>query len=134
MPTAARRWVIAFAILAVASAGGARAVHAQAAEEPLAHFYAGKPADIKVGTFPGKLVCLSCDLGGPGGKEECGRVGHRHALAAEDGKMVHPLIPATDEVLARINSNDLHGTNVKVHGKYYPALGSILVDKIEPAG
>jgi hypothetical protein len=96
-------------------------------------FYTGPQSDIEVGTFPGKLVCLSCDLGGPGGKEQCGKVGHRHALMSENGSMLHPLIPGTEEILARINSNDLHGKNVKVHGKYYPALGSILVDKIEPS-
>jgi hypothetical protein len=110
-------------------------VHAQGAAAPgdaAVPFFTGPQSDIQVGTFPGKLVCLSCDLGGPGGKEQCGKVGHRHALLAADGSMVHPLIPGTEEVLARINSNELHGKKVKVHGKYYPALGSILVDRVEP--
>jgi hypothetical protein len=133
MAAAARRCLTALATLVIAAAGMVSVIHAQIqAEDPFARFYAGSTYDIKVGTFPGKLVCLSCDLGSPGAKHQCGAVGHRHALAAEDGAMVHPLIPGTKEVLAQINSDELHGKKVRVHGKYYPALGAILVEQVEP--
>jgi hypothetical protein len=32
----------------------------------------------------------------------------------------------------QINSDAMHGKKVRVHGKYYPALGAILVDRVEP--
>lgn len=132
MTAAARRWVMALASFAVTAAGVVGAIHAQTTGDPFARFYAGAMTDLKIGTFPGRLVCLNCDLGRLGAKQQCATVGHRHALEAEDGS-IHPLIPATSEVLAQINSDELHGKKVKVHGKYYKSLGAILVDQVEPA-
>jgi hypothetical protein len=133
MNATARLRLPASALLGLVALCAASIAGAQAApDDPFARFYAGVDSDLMVGTFPGKLVCLGCDLGGPGGKKQCGAVGHRHALAAEDGGMVHPLIPGTAEALAQINSNELHGKKVEVRGRYYPALGAILVDRVEP--
>ena len=44
--------------------------------------------------------------------------------------MIHPLLPGTAEVAAKINSRALHGKKVKVAGKYYPSTGAILVSRI----
>lgn len=101
------------------------------ADLSMAKFYAGSLDASKVGTFLGKFVCLRCDLPPtPGMMKQCAAAGHRHALSMDDGSMVHPLLPGTQEVLAQINSADLHGKNVKVHGRHYPSTGAILVDQI----
>ncbi len=47
--------------------------------------------------------------------------------------MIHPLLPGTEKVLKEINSGELHGKDVTVHGVYYPATGAILVDHITAA-
>ena len=96
---------------------------------PMVRFYAGSL--VKVGDFPGKLVCLRCDLKpGPEAMAQCEREGHRHALAMETDSMVHPLLAGSEEVLKQINSGALHGKRVTVHGKYYSATGAIFVDRI----
>ena len=96
---------------------------------PMARFYAG--SSVKVGDFPGKLVCLRCDLKpGQEAMAECEREGHRHALAMETDSMVHPPLAGSEDVLQQINSGALHGTHVTVHGKYCSATGAILVDRI----
>lgn len=97
----------------------------------MTNFYAGQADHTKVGTFPGKLVCLRCDLGNdPDSMKQCAAEGHRHALSMDNGAMIHPLLPGTEEVLVLINSNELHGKNVLVHGNNYPFTGAILVDRI----
>jgi len=85
----------------------------------------------KVGTFKGKLVCLRCDLGdAPGAMKQCAAKGHRHALSMEGGDMIHPLLAGTKEAQEQINSGELHGKNVAVHGNYYPNTGFILADRV----
>ena len=121
-------------VLASASATAAGEKHpatqsSQGSTAPMARFYAG--GGTRVGDFPGKLVCLRCDLKpGPEGGKQCAQEGHRHALSMDDDWMVHPLLPGTEQVLKQINSAELHGKEVTVHGKYYPATGGILVDRI----
>ncbi len=98
----------------------------------MAKFYSG--AIARIGDFPGTLVCLRCDLkGGPAAMSQCEKEGHRHALAMEDDNMIHPLLPGTEKVLKQINSGELHGKQLTVHGKYYAATGAILVDRIAEA-
>ena len=88
----------------------------------------------KVGTYPGKLVCLRCDLGNaPDAMKQCASEGHRHALSMGDGAMIHPLLAATKELGEQSNSNQLHGKKVSVHGNYYPTTGLILVDEVTVA-
>ncbi len=95
----------------------------------MAKFYVGSHGNI--GTFPGKLVCLRCDLGSaPGREAQCKKEGHRHALSMDDDSMIHPLVSGTEEVLKEINSTELHGKKVVVHGKHYPSTGFIFVDQI----
>lgn len=48
--------------------------------------------------------------------------------------MVHPLLVVNEDLLERINSDELHGKKVSVSGKYYPATGLILVTGVTPAG
>jgi hypothetical protein len=97
---------------------------------PMAKFYTG-PLE-RIGTFPGKLVCLRCDLApSKASAAQCKKEGHVHALSMDDGSMIHPLLATSSEVLARINSPELHHQEVKVHGKYYVSTGAILVSSIE---
>ncbi len=85
----------------------------------------------EVGTFPGKLVCLGCDLvHGAGAAAGCKTLGHRHALSMDDGMMIHPLVAGTEEVLQQINSGELHGKKVKTSGIHYPSTGVIFVNQI----
>lgn len=98
----------------------------------MTRFYGG--ADERIGDFPGKLVCLRCDLkGGPEAMALCEKEGHRHALSMDSDSMVHPLLAGTDKVLKQINSGELHGKEVAVHGTYYPGTGVIFVDRISQA-
>lgn len=88
-------------------------------------FYAG--SIVRVGEFPGKLVCLRCDLmPGPEAMKRCEKEGHRHALSMEGDSMIHPLLAVSKDVLEQINSGELHGKEVVV---------MIAVDRIaEPKG
>ncbi len=129
---------IGFAAVAGTAAGAEEHTHGRGAPESggsvlgMAKFYPG--VGDRVGTFPGKLVCLRCDLkGGSEAMAACAKEGHRHALAMDGGSMIHPLLAGTEEVLARINSAELHGKHVEVRGKYYPSTGVILVDRIAEA-
>ncbi len=94
----------------------------------MARFYGGSLG--RIGNYPGKLVCLRCDLKpAPGAMAQCEKEGHHHALSMDSDGMIHPLLPGTEEVLKQINSGELHDKEVTVHGKYYPATGAILVDR-----
>lgn len=95
----------------------------------MSKFYTGGLEQI--GTFPGTLVCLRCDLGiDQHDSRVCEKRGHRHALSMDGGTMVHPLVAGTEDVLSRINSTELHGKKVRVTGKYYPSTGIIFVGSI----
>jgi len=92
--------------------------------------YAG-PLSAHVGNFSGKLVCLRCDLKpGPDAMKQCEKEGHRHALSMDGDAMIHPLLAGDEAVFNQINSGDLHGKEVTVHGKHYASTGFILVDQI----
>lgn len=89
----------------------------------------------RTGHFPGKLVCLSCDVNpGAAAKAQCQKSGHRHALKIEGDPLLHPLLASEETILTRINSNELHGREVVVSGVYYPATGAILVSGVETKG
>ena len=84
-----------------------------------------------IAKLQGKLVCLRCDLKpGPGAMSQCEKEGHRHALSMDSDSMIHPLLAGTEDALKQINSGELHGKQVTVHGKHYPGSGAILVDSI----
>lgn len=101
-------------------------------ESEMAQFFTGSEP-YRVDVFPGKLVCLRCDLAhAPGAVAQCAKEGHHHALMSDGGSMVHPLLVTNEQMLQRINSAELHGKNVKVQGRYYPSIGSILVIGITP--
>lgn len=91
-------------------------------------FYIGVQG--QTGVFPGKLVCLRCDLA-KGQMAQCAKEGHRHALSMDDGSMVHPLIAGSKELTDRINAGELHGKEVDVRGIYYPSTGIIFVSSVE---
>jgi len=65
--------------------------------------------------------------------EQCKKEGHRHALSMDDGSMIHPLLAGNKEVLEQINSDELHGKEVTVRGKYFPSTGWIFVNQVTPA-
>lgn len=97
-------------------------------------FYVNPSEETKIGDFPGRLVCLRCDLAAkPGAMKQCAEAGHRHALSMDEGAMIHPLLAGTGEALKQINSEELHNKNVKVHGRYYQSTGAILVDRVSLA-
>jgi len=95
-------------------------------------FYVSPSDETKVGDFPGRLVCLRCDLAPrkEGAMKQCAETGHRHALSMDEGAMIHPLLAGTEEALKQINSDQLHNQHVRVHGRYYQSTGAILVDRI----
>jgi hypothetical protein len=98
----------------------------------LSKFYVGPLGHT--GTFRGKLVCLRCDLKPSAlASQKCAAEGCRHALAIDDDSMIHPLVAGTEETSKRINSSELHGKDVEVHGNYYPSTGMIFVDRVELA-
>lgn len=131
--------ILSAAVAAIVSAGIARSEEKHSAAPPqggptlsMAKFYSG--ASARIGDYPGKLVCLRCDLKpGPDAMAQCEKEGHHHALSMDSDSMIHPLLAGTDEVLKQINSGELHGKEVTVHGKYYPTTGAILVDRISAA-
>jgi hypothetical protein len=91
-------------------------------------FYTGPVG--RQGKFPGKLLCLCCDLmPNKDAAKPCDVNGHHNVLLLDDG--LHPLIAGTEEVTKQINSNELHDKQVIVSGNYYPATGIIFVDKIQ---
>ena len=95
----------------------------------MSQFYTGSME--QTGSFPGKLICLRCDVSpSDHASAACKEDGHRHALSMKGG-MVHPLLPGTEEIAERINSNELHGKEVRVSGKHYPSIGFIFVSSIE---
>ncbi len=82
------------------------------------------------GMFSGKLLCLCCDLMPDTGKPKtCDAHGHHHVLLVEGD--LFPLIAGTEETTKQINSDELHGKQVIVTGKYYATTGFILVDNIK---
>ncbi len=136
-PKFARAAVAAVALLALGTGSPVRGDEQHSAREPSSEgstlsmnkFWSSETG--RVGNYPGKLVCLRCDLKpGPGMMAQCQKEGHRHALSMEADSMIHPLLPGTEEVLRQINSGELHGEEVSVHGKYYPSTAAILVDRV----
>jgi len=110
-----------------------RKPHVQSMESlgSMAKFWSGTSG--RTGNFPGKLVCLRCDAGmSREGSQKCEELGHRHALAMEGDAMLHPLLAGTETMARQVNSAELHGKQVSVHGVYYPGTGVILVDRIDP--
>lgn len=79
---------------------------------------------VNVGEFSGMLVRLSCDSNG---SEQTRR---DYALVLQGDDVVHPLLPGTDEVRRELSSARLQGTEIAVHGKYYPNTGVIFVSRI----
>lgn len=135
MKTAAFLTMLTLAgVLASGSVGQAEDEHsvdsasASASLRPMTSLYTG---DGQLGAFSGKLVCLRCDLAhSPGGAEVCEKSGHRHALSMDDGSMIHPLLAGTKEIQEQINSNALHGKEVRVSGKHYLSTGLIFVSQV----
>jgi hypothetical protein len=116
----------ASAALLIAFLLAGNALAQEGADDPgLERFYTAAMGDV--GIFPGKLVCLGCDLG----TKKCEDGKHRHALMLEG--RVHPLVPSTQEAAKQINDPKLTGKNVKVSGKYYEDSGMILVSSVEAA-
>ena len=118
-----------FAAIVLLSAGTALADDAwlgdPATADVLAFSQYYTDADQHVGNFPGKLVCLRCDLG----NKPCKDGGHRHSLLM-DG-VVHPLLTGTKEVRAEVNDPKLNGKQVIATGKYYPDTGMIFVNSVK---
>jgi hypothetical protein len=95
----------------------------------MARFYTGSA--VSVGEFPGTLVRLSCAPNGiPSASGQVGKPGHDYALVVRGENAAHPLLAGTNEARRELSSVDLHGTEVAVHGKYYPSTGVILVSSI----
>jgi hypothetical protein len=134
----ARRTRVVAALLLVAmapvlSSAGSDEVSAPPRGDVLsmAQFYTGSVGNV--GDFRGTLVCLRCDLKpGPGAMEQCEKEGHRHALSMTTDSMIHPLLAENEKLLTQINSGELHGKQVSMHGVYYPATGAILIDRVSP--
>jgi len=93
-------------------------------------FYPG--TTVKVGEFPGELVCLRTDDSFvPASAEECGNENRVFALAMKQEGAVHPLLPGSKVVLDRFR--EMLGSRVVVEGKYYSSTGLIMASAIDRA-
>jgi len=123
------------AALTVMVAGVVTTAEAQPAgglPDPLtdARFFTGSVGNQ--GVFPGKLICLRCDLRpGEAAKAQCAKDGHRFALEIDGDPTIHPLLPGDAAALKQLNAAP-HGTEVSVTGTLYPSLGMILVGSVAP--
>lgn len=82
------------------------------------------------GIFPGKLICLRCDLRpGDAATAQCAKEGHRYALEIDGDPTIHPLIPGDAAALKQLKAAP-RGAAVSVNGTLFPDLGSILVGSI----
>jgi hypothetical protein len=98
----------------------------------VAQYYTNKTDDM--GNFPGKLVCAYDNVRAiPASTEECSGDHRVYALQMDNGKVTHPLIADTNQMVDRIWFGDLRNQQVVVVGKYYPTTGEILVENIRPA-
>ena len=88
-----------------------------------------------VGEFPGRLVRLPCDSKASGiAAADCDTAARDYVLLVASDDAAHPLWPGTAEARRELGAAELHGADVTVHGKYYPSLGAILVNRIATAG
>jgi hypothetical protein len=93
-------------------------------------FYTGSVGNQ--GVFPGKLICLRCDLRpGDAAKAQCAKEGHRFALEISGDPTIHPLIPGDAAAMKQLNVA-AHGSDVSVNGTLFPSLGVILVGSLTP--
>lgn len=125
------RYGVVLAVLTVLMAGVIATAQAQPAgghpPDALtdARFYTGAAGTS--GVFPGKLICLRCDLRpGEAAKAQCAKEGHRYALEINGDPTIHPLIPGDSEALKQLKAAP-HGAEVAVNGTLLPELGAILV-------
>ena len=132
--------VLAVAGAAVITTGIARAFAAREAPPPrfpspaeitlsMSKFY--EDPTLRIGTFPGKLICLRDDLDGRAeAVARCERDGHHHALAMESGVIIYVLLFGNQQVRQELHAGELDGREVILHGKYYPDTPAILIDRI----
>jgi len=93
-----------------------------------ARFYTGSAGTQ--GVFPGKLVCLRCDLHpSDAAKAQCAKAGHQYALEIAGDPTIHPLLPGDAAALKQLNAAP-HGAQVSVTGMLFPNLGTILVSSV----
>jgi len=140
-----RRWRLSITVTAGALVLAGAIGSARSADQPAtapetgasllatARFFTGSVGNG--GHFPGKLVCLRCDINPSSeSRAQCQKDGHRHALQIQGDPLLHPLLEVSDAVLKQVNSDTLHDKEVVVTGTYYPATGAILVSGIELKG
>ncbi|HVO24020.1 MAG TPA: hypothetical protein VMW56_10365 [Candidatus Margulisiibacteriota bacterium] len=126
---------VALAAATVVLVGTVRIARGQPADVPPdaltdARFYTGSVGNQ--GVFPGKLICLRCDLRpGDAAKAQCAKDGHRFALEISGDPTIHPLIPGDANALKQLNAAP-HGAEVSVNGTLFPSLGVILVGGVTP--
>ena len=90
-----------------------------------ARFYTGSLGNQ--GIFPGKLICLRCDLRpSDAARAQCAKEGHKFALEIPGDPTIHPLVPGDAAALKQLNAAQ-HGAEVTVNGTLYPSLGLIVV-------
>jgi hypothetical protein len=119
-------------IIVVGLMGTAQGQPAGGAPDALtdAHFYTGSVGNQ--GVFPGKLICLRCDLRpGDAAKAQCAKEGHRFALEINGDPTIHPLLPGDATALKQLKAAP-HGSEVSVNGTLFPSLGVILVGSVTP--
>jgi len=117
----------ALTLVAACATAPAPAPSAVAPADPLtnARFYTGSLGNQ--GIFPGKLVCLRCDLRpGSAAEAKCAKEGHQFALEIPGDPTIHPLIPGDARALQQLNGA-AHGADVTINGTLYPNLGVIVV-------
>src|SRR5262249_3727216 len=98
-----RTAIAAAAVAMLATAGVARGAEKkpsapghEASIQATARFFTGSSS--KIGEFPGKLVCLRCDVNpSSDAKSQCVKEGHRHALQIDADPLLHPLLGASED-------------------------------------
>lgn len=82
----------------------------------------------------GTLICYRCDLASSSeSSTRCQQEGHQPLLRRPEGNS-YLLIESTNSITTKLNSDELHGKQVRIKGIYYPKTNQMLVEEASSTG